>query len=101
MKYPIVSDSQSQALARTRLNKAVVALGEEVGHEAHVVSIAQGIELPHPAAPAAELAEKTEFDARVLGQMPVNRLKDQVVDRPFRAIAYGLFPTLSEQERLP
>ena len=30
MKYPIVSDSQSQALARTRLNKAVVALGEEV-----------------------------------------------------------------------
>jgi len=30
MKYPIVSDSQSQALARTRLNKAIAALGEEV-----------------------------------------------------------------------
>lgn len=30
MKYPIVSDSQSQALATARLNKAIVALGEEV-----------------------------------------------------------------------
>lgn len=30
MKYPIVSDSQSQALAKTRLNKAIATLGEEV-----------------------------------------------------------------------
>ena len=30
MKYPIVSDSQSEALARTRLNKATATLGQEV-----------------------------------------------------------------------
>jgi hypothetical protein len=30
MKYPVVSNNQSQALATTRLNRAVAALGEEV-----------------------------------------------------------------------
>ena len=30
MKYPIISNNQSQALANTRLNKAIAVLGEEV-----------------------------------------------------------------------